>query len=205
MIRPDDDSKSFQRRWNTLVRILLVESSVKLVARTAMDYADWDDGSSCHPSNERLARETGYNERTVRDAWAVLRGLDMAERVRHGVPHKGIADEYQLVIPSGWDGLPILGPHGRKFTCVSCSDLFTPQGNCTLNERPGDKPGSDTVRFDVRKFCFCPRPRRVKGRDVPWCADEWSEEAVRRGLAPWKDLKQNDRWKLFREARSDDW
>ncbi|WP_329518641.1 helix-turn-helix domain-containing protein [Spirillospora sp. NBC_01491] len=201
---PDDEDRPFVSQWNTLVRILLVESSVKHIARAAMDYANYHDGASCHPSNERLARETGYNERTVRDAWAVMRGLGMAQRVAFGVPHKGIADEYELMIPPGWKELPILGPRGRKFTCLYCAKLFNPQGNSSVNSGKDDKPGSDSIRFDVRKLCFCPTPRKTKGRDAPDCFVEWERQCLINEQTSWFKLG-SDVWKCFRKARSDDW
>lgn len=197
MIRPDDEEKPFVARWNTLVRSLLVESSVKLVARTAMDYADLYDGSSCRPSNERLARETGYSERTVRTAWATLRGLEMAERISYAVAHEHKADEYILAIPDNWSNLPLLGPRGRKFTCLNCEKLINPQGNCSVSE-------DETVRFNVRMFVFCPQPRKSKGRDDAWCFERWQAGRRHAGKRLWGDLGA-DVWKMFRVSRGDDW
>lgn len=197
MIRPDDDTKPFVGRWNSLVRILLLDSSVKHVARAAMDYADLYDGTSCRPSNERLARETGYNERTVRNAWAVMRGLGLAERVSHGVAHRRLCDEYELVIPDHWDSLPILGPRGGKFTCLYCEKSFNPVGNSTV--RP-----DGNVTFDLATMAFCPAPRKKKGREDPWCAALWDGQRHASGEALWNSLGQ-ERWKLFRRARADDW
>lgn len=204
MIRPDDEDKPFIARWNTLARILLIESSVKHIARAAMDYADFADGTSCRPSNERLGRETGYNERTVRTAWAVMRGMGLAIRVAHGTSYLRQADEYELQIPEHWDSLPVLGPHGRKFTCLGCGKLFNPQGNCSVNEHKDDKPGDDNVRFDLGKLCFCPAPRKSKGRDDDACIAVWNQRQTRAGSQPWNKLGQ-ERWKNFREARGDDW
>lgn len=197
MIRPDDEDKPFVARWNSFVRVLLVEPSVKLVARSAMDYADLFDGTSCHPSNERLARETGYNERTIRSAWSVIRGLGMAERVSYAMAHRRKADEYELVIPEGWDRMPVIGPRGRKFTCLYCDTLINPRGNNEL--------GSDgSVRFDVRQFVFCPEPRKTKGRDAPSCAGEWNRARKAAAEPSWVELGP-DVWKLFRQSRGDDW
>lgn len=204
MFAPDDEDKPFIARWNMLARILLVESSVKHVMRAAMDYANFDDGASCHPSNERLARETGYSEKTVRFAWSVMRGLGMAERVAHGVAHRRLADEYQLTIPDSWKGLPVLGPHGRKFTCLDCRKLFIPRGNCSVNEQPGDKPGDDNVRFDLGEMSFCPPPRKTRGREGTSCQAAWSERQVAAHSPPWLALGQ-ERWRYFRQARGDDW
>ncbi|HWB34888.1 MAG TPA: hypothetical protein VHA75_02580 [Rugosimonospora sp.] len=201
MFAPDDEGKPFIARWNMLVRILLVESSVKHVARAAMDYADFDDGSSCHPSNERLARETGLNERTVRFAWAAMRGMGMAERVAHGVAYQRLADEYQLTVPDSWRGLPTLGPFGQKFTCLGCGKRFNPQGNCAVSEYPDDKP--DTIRFNLARMCFCPAPRKTNGRDGTSCQTVWNQRQAASGAQPWGP--HQDKWKLFREARGDDW
>lgn len=197
MIRPDDEEKPFVARWNSLIRILLVESSVKLIARTAMDYADLYDGTSCHPSNERLARETGYSERTVREAWAILRGLGLADRVGNSVAHRRLADEYELIIPDDWQALPILGPGGGKFTCLACGKKFNPQGNC-------NRETDGRITFKVQMFCFCPPPRANKGRDDVRCLSAWNHGRKLAGERLWRDLG-HDVWKMFRESRGDDW
>lgn len=197
MIRPDDETKPFVGRWNSLVRILIADSSVKHVARAAMDYADLYDGTSCHPSNERLARETGYSERTVRNAWAVLRGLRMAVRVGRGSPQTRKADEYELVIPDNWENLPILGPSSGRFYCLHCGKVFNPTAAATAL-----KGGS--VSFDIRPIVFCPEPRKTKGRDVHWCFDEWEKERLNAGEPSWWSMGQ-DRWALVPEARQDPW
>lgn len=204
MFRPDDEDKPFIARWNMLARILLVETSVKLVARAAMDYADFGDGASCHPSNERLGRETGYSERTVRFAWSALRGMGMAERVGQAVSYKRIADEYVLQIPGHWESLPILGPHARKFTCLHCGKLFNPVGNCSVNELKTDSAGADAVRYDLGKMAFCPAPRRTKGREDAACLTSWNQAQKKAGSPMWNTLGQ-ERWKGFRQARGDDW
>lgn len=204
IFRPDDENKVFIARWNMLVRLLLVESSVKHIARSAMDYAGFEDGTSCYPSNERIARETGYNERTVRIAWSVLRGLGMAERVTQAISYKRIADEYELQIPGHWPNLPILGPHGRKFTCLGCGKLFNPQGNCTVNQLKTDKPGDDNVRFDLSKLVFCPAPRRTAGRAEDACQSKWDKRRTDSGQPTWNKMG-SERWEQFREARGDDW
>lgn len=46
--RPDDEGRPFTTRWTILCRILLVESSVKHIARSALDFAAYEDGSSCY-------------------------------------------------------------------------------------------------------------------------------------------------------------
>ncbi len=194
MIRPDDDTAPFVSRWNTLIRVLLVESSVKLVARTAMDYADFNTGANCHPSNDRLARDTGYSERTIRDAWSVLRGLDLAERVATAVAHARLADEYQLVIPGDWRGLPTIGPRGRKFTCLGCGKGFNPAAHQAKRKPDGQ------VRFDVSRFCFCAAAR---GEHTSHCLRLWDLQRKQRGEKPWRDTA--DKWALFRQARGDDW
>lgn len=195
--RPDDPDKPFIVRWNTLARILLVDTSIKYVARAAMDFADYETGASCFPSNERIARETGYSEPTIRNAWKVMRGIGMAERVAFGVAHRRLADEYQLLIPGDWEMLPTLGPHGRKFTCVGCGKLFNPQGTCVVRD-------DGTVAFELSRMCFCAPPRAVKGRSEVSCLGGWSERQVQAGERPWTELG-GDRWKAFRQARGDDW
>ncbi|WP_433732015.1 helix-turn-helix domain-containing protein [Actinoplanes sp. CA-051413] len=183
MFRPDDEDKPFIARWNMLARIILVETSVKMVARAAMDYADFEDGSSCYPSNERIARETGYNERTVRTAWAAMRGMGMAVRVSHGSAYARMADEYQLQIPNHWESLPVLGPHGRKFTCIGCGKVFNPKGNCAVLK-------GDDIRYNVAELSFCAPPRAKKGRDEANCLTEWNIREVKKGEKRFHDRGQ---------------
>ena len=185
-----------------LTRILLVESSVKLVARNAVEFGDFQDGTSCHPSNERIALETGLSERTVRTAWAVLRGLRMAERVGYGIAHRRLADEYELRIPTSWRSLPVIGPHARKFTCPQCRKLFLPQANCTVNSERDDPP--DTVRFTVQKMAFCSYPRRGKSGGAKTCLTLWNASRRKAGQPAWNE-PGHDAWDTFREARGDDW
>lgn len=205
-VRPDDEDPSipFTRKWNVLINALLVESSIKLVARVAVDYANYYDkangrvaGGDAYPGNELLARETGLSERAVRTAWAALRGLSLAERTATArydpKTKKRTADEYQLMIPPGWEDLPLLGPNSGKFRCLHCEHLITPQANCTVHS-------DGSVTFNVPRFCFCPPPRdKDKGTG---CFNEWSSERRKAKLQPWREL---DVWKLFRQSRDDDW
>lgn len=203
MIRPDDEDRPFISRWNSLFRILLVESSVKLVARTACDFANFYDmgdkeaGGGAFPGNELLARETGLSERTVRTAWATIRGLNCAERVKTAsfdpIRGKRTADEYQLVIPNGWKSYPVLGPKRGKFRCMHCDRLLTPQANSTAHT-------DGSVTFNVQRFIFCPPPRdKGKGKG---CFVDWTAFRRREGLDPWSKM---DVWKLFRLSRGEDW
>lgn len=197
VIRPDDDDKPFVARWNTLIRILLVDSSVKLVARTVMDYADFHDGTSCFPSNERIERDTGLGDKTIRNAWALLRAAGLAERVSHAVAHQRLADEYELAIPEYWKGLPILGPNGRKFVCLNCGKQINPQGS-------GEVTREGKATWSLWKAVFCPAPRKVKGRADVSCYHEWNRQQEKAGKRPWP-AQGADAWKLFRQSRGDDW
>jgi hypothetical protein len=197
LIRPDDEDKPFVARWNSLTRALLVEPSVKLIARSAMDYADLYEGTNCFPSTARLARNTGYSEKTVGRAWAAMRGIGMAEQVGRSDPKRHKASEYHLQIPDDWKALPLLGPKEGKFTCLHCGKLFIPKGNCTIY-------GDRDVRYNVRLYCFCPPPRENKGRADVSCFQAWEKARKRAGSKPWNQLG-GDVWKLFRQARGDDW
>lgn len=215
MTSPGDEEKTFFARWNALTRIMLIETSVKVVARSVGDFADYGDGSSCHPSSDRIARETGYSDKTVRTALATLRGLGMAQRVKNGVSYQRLADEYQLVIPDDWLGLPLLGPHGQRFNCVHCGKAFNPSGNSTAHS-------DGRVTFDLRPMTFCsvppppPAPRapgaaakakpqsKTKTKKPPSCLMLWSQERQDGGGQPYWG-EGVDRWKLFYEARHDDW
>lgn len=199
----DDGARPFPIRWNTLCRTILVDPSVKHIARAAIDFAD--EHNRCSPSNSQLARETGLSERTVRTSWAVMRGLGMAQRTSEAVPYQGLADEYQLRIPDGWRSLPLLGPHAQDFTCLACVRPFTPQGNCTVNPQPGDRRGRAQVRFDLSKMVFCPGPRGSGGRAEAACREVWDRREANAGRAPWGNLNADQAWRWFRQARRDDW
>jgi hypothetical protein len=192
MIRPDDEEHSFVARWNALVRVLLVETSVKAVALVAGQYANFHDGTSCHPSTARVARETGLSERSVRTAFGVLRGLGMAVRVERAVAHLHRADAYTLQVPDNWASLPVLGPSGRPFRCAYCPKLFSPQAHSHLHR-------DDRVTFDLARLTFCPRPRKGPG-----CVDRWNRKREDEGELQWDDLGR-EQWTWFRNARGDDW
>jgi hypothetical protein len=199
----DDEDVPFIRRWNALSRVLLVEPSVKLVARLAMDYADFDDGSSCFPSIERMTRETGISDRTVRNAWAVMRGIKMAVRVSRGGSYRGHADEYRLQIPNDWRSLPLLGPHCRKFTCPGCGKLFNPDSHSRLNERPEDK-GKDVVRWTMGRLTFCSWPNESGRKGSTECLTAFDTKRRQAGEKPFRQMG-SDVWKVFWEARNDHW
>lgn len=192
MARPDDD-RPFPARWHHLVRLLLVDPSVKHVAHAAVDHADFVDGSECRPGNERLVRETGYSRKTVGVAWSVLQALGMAEQVTWHVSYKKQADEYDLAIPLDWESRPVLGPSGRKFTCQYCGKLFNPPGCCTVK-------ADGQIGWPLYRMVFCPAPRATAG-----CFQKWNQRQVVRGSAVWQDLALEDKWKMFRLARNDDW
>jgi hypothetical protein len=215
-LRPDDEDKPFAPRWNLLTRVLLVEPSVKLVARIAMDYADFDDGSSCFPSIERLARETGLSDRTVRNGWAVLRGLKMAVRVSRGGSFRGAADEYQLEIPDDWQSMPTLGPHAKKFTCPGCGNRFNPDAHSILNDRTKDKTkpdgkprakAGDSVAWVIGRLAFCSWPSTTRGgrKGSSACRIAWDEKQRGSSGKLWDQLDGEGKWTIFREARDDSW
>lgn len=201
MIHPDDESKPLVSRWTSLVRILLVESSVKLVARNAFDFADFYDtergeaGSNTYPGNELLARETGLSERTVRTAWATVRGLGLAERTEMAaydpLTKRRTADAYRLAIPEDWKRFPVLGPSRAKFRCLYCGHLMNPRANSKINAK-------GEVTFRVAHFCFCPEPRDLAKR--PGCFKRW--ERAQKVSDPWGKV---DVWEKFREARGEEW
>jgi hypothetical protein len=205
MVRPDngDEAVPFSARWTTLVNALLVESSVKLVAKAACDHANRYDvgereaGGDTYPGNERLVRMTSLSERSVRTAWAVMRGLGMAELVEASyydpIKKRRKADDYRLVIPDNWASLPILGPSMAKFRCLHCASLMNPDANCKVDSK-------GVVTFDVTRFCFCKAPRN-SSKGVG-CYRLWTKERDAAGLQRWRDL---DAWKLFRESRGEDW
>ena len=202
-LSPDDDmggERTFRSRFNQLVDILLVESSVKLVARTAADAANLRTGKGVYLGNPRMARKTGLSERTVQTAWGVLRGLNMAECVdesRYDHEHgKRLADEYNLHVPPDWQDLPVLGPHEDRFCCMHCGKVFNPRSHNVYDDKTG------TVAFNVTEFCFCAKPRRKNGTVTASCLDKWNHAHRANGL-PWGT---NDRaWEMFRRARDDEW
>jgi hypothetical protein len=199
MITPDDEDRLFVARWNVLVGALLVEPSIKLVAYQAAQYGV-ADGEEIYPGNERLARQTGLSEKTVREAWHFMRGAGMAVR---GLPsawtgdHR-TADLYELVIPDHWRGFPILGPHGGRFTCQQCQKKFNPQPcNTFLLGKDGHpvispETGNRQVRWRLPAATFCPPPRKDRS-----CLSMWEAANGRWG--------GDGAWDLFKKARHDEW
>ena len=212
MITPDSETNAegdplkFIVRWNVLVSALIVEPSIKLVARTAGDYAI-ADGERVYPGNERLARETGYDAETVRHAWKALRALGMAERTARSEwdGRRRTADEYDLMIPSDWLAIPVYGPRHARFHCQYCGKAFNP--------RAGTHVRSDgTVGYYLARMVFCPDPgtphKRPNGRrpaKPPSCFAEWNAAQAGKGLPTWPKLGNGPSWELFRAARNDDW
>jgi hypothetical protein len=205
-INPDDTDKPFVARWNALVSALLVEPSIKLIARQACDYGIMD-GEGIYPGNQRLARQTGYDERTVREAWHFMRATGMALRDGRSAwtGTQRLADTYALEIPRTWRGFPVLGPHAARFTCQHCGKLFNPPP-CNvylMEDGPSgrrvpvvDADGVREVRWALWKAVFCPEPR--KG---PNCMREWERKHGRR----WSAAENDACWAMFRKARGDEW
>jgi rubredoxin len=194
----------FVRRWNTLVSALIIEPTVKLVARTVVDYG-LADGQGIYPGNERIARQTGFGPETVRKAWGILRGVGMAERVTSSYydGSRRTADEYELVIPGNWRTLPVYGPNLRRFHCQQCGKVFDPQAG-TVQRTDG------SVGWSVHRMAFCPKPgaprKRADGtkarKPPPWCYEVWGQGRSERTRFYGPDC---DAWELFRRARGDDW
>jgi hypothetical protein len=183
----------FVRRWNTLVDALIIEPSIKHVARASVDFG-LADGAGIYPGNELLARKTGYTRKTVGEAWDVLRALEMAERV---IPsyydgRKRVADEYQLAIPGNWRGFAVYGPNMKRFHCQHCGKVFNPKP--CLDVRP-----DGTFGWYLAKAVFCPSPRHG-----PDCFQRW-EHQRRAAKRPLWDKLGDKRWDMFYAARSDEW
>lgn len=212
MITPDStvtskgDSLPFVARWSTLISALIVEPSVKLVALTAANYRIYD-GAGIRPSQQRVARQTSYDDETVRKAWAVMRALGLAERDTPSYydGRKRTTDEYTLTIPDDWRSLPHYGPGMKRFHCQHCGKAFNPRPNTHLRQ-------DGTVGWYLTEMAFCrkpgaPRPRRdgTTARKAPaWCFRLWERDRARRGLPSWDDLK-GDAWNLLKDARGDEW
>jgi hypothetical protein len=207
VISPDDEVDAngndllFVTRFNKLVDALIVESSVKLVARCAVDYAV-RDGEGIYPGNEQLARKTSLHHGTVQRAWAILQGLDMAvmESRSYWTGRKRLANSYSLAIPERWRGWPVYGPHFARFTCGHCGKRFNPQPDTVLHP-------DGSIAWRLASMAFCPPPGRPKrkpgegGRLKPKpasCFELWQRSG---GKWPSGD----GAWELFRQARNDDW
>lgn len=201
-LHPDDTSLTFVARWNTLISALLVEPSVKLVARTVVDYG-LRDGEGVYPGNQRIARQTGLGEKTVREAWHMLRGLAMAVRDNRTcwTGSKRLSDLYHLEIPADWRRWATLGPNFARFHCQHCGKVFNPQP-CTAffteDGRPvyADKAeGVRKVGWELPKACFCPPGRGQKQSDC-----------LIAGARSNRNLHEPaEAWALFAKAREDDW
>jgi len=202
-ISPDDEDKPFVARWNALVGALLIDPSIKLAARTACDYGVMT-GENVYPGNQRLARLTSYDERTIREAWHFLRAAGMAVRVEHGnwTGERRTADRYELAIPDGWRSFPMYGPHTSRFTCQHCGKLFNPRPVNTWamhktpkGETPAfDKDGQRDINWKLWKAAFCPDPRSGNG-----CKYYWE-----RRHGAWKGGNPRN-WEMYYAARGDDW
>lgn len=213
MVHPDDATKPFAARFNALLTALIIEPSVKLVGRQVADYG-FMDGEAIYPGNQRLARETGLGEKTIREAFHFLRANGMAHRDARSAwtGTRRTADTYALDIPADWMLMPVLGPHHARFTCQGCGQLFNPQPcNVFLAERhPGRKgfapvtdpqTGFREVRWALWKAVFCPPPRKQKGKPLPaGCRQQWE-----RANGPWNAGDNKSCWEMFRKARDDDW
>lgn len=203
MISPGDeflssgDPAPFVARWNTLIAALIAEPSIKLVARTAVDYGLYD-GEGIYPGDPRLARQTSYDRKTVGHAFKVLRGLDMAIRVTEsGWSGKRLrADEYDFVIPTTWRALPLLGPRFGRFTCQQCGKVFDPQPGTVIQE-------NGTIGWHLSRMVFCSAKPLRSGK--PSCLELWNENRQRHRLLSWGATEDKDCWEMFNQARSDDW
>jgi len=205
LISPDDEIDSngvpllFVTRFNKLVDALIVESSVKLVARCAVDYAV-RDGEGIYPGNEQIARKTSLTAESVRKAWGILRALGMAELDAPSVwtGSRRLANAYSLAIPARWHGFPVYGPHFGRFTCQHCGHLYNPQPGTVLNP-------DGSIAWYLRSMVFCrppARPKRPGGRGrqqpkPPGCSDLWGQHHSWPG--------GEEAWGLFRKARNDEW
>jgi hypothetical protein len=197
-VKPDGKPVLFVSRWNALVGALLVEPSIKLVALQAAQYGI-AAGDDIYPGNERLARQTGLSEKTVREAWHFLRATGMAYRNAHSAwtGERRTADLYELAIPEHWKAFAVLGPHSGKFTCQQCGKKFNPQP-CNVFRTERDRPvinpetGNREVRWRLQHATFCPTPRGERGCVSDWCAANgaWGGDGA---------------WELFRKARNDEW
>lgn len=210
MITPDDEDRLFVARWNVLVSALLIEPSIKLVAYQAAQYG-LADGEDIYPGNERIARQTGLGDKTVREAWHFLRGAGMALRGAHSAwtGSQRTADLYQLVIPEGWRGMPVLGPHAARFTCQHCGRKFNPQPcNVFVTDKAGrpvvDGGGIREVRWRLYRAVFCPDPGTPRGgpngrrpAKPAGCFAQWESAGGKWG--------GSDAWSMYRKARDDDW
>lgn len=205
---PDDTDLAFVTRWNILVAALLVEPSIKLVARTVVDYG-LTDGEGIYPGNERLARQTGLSGRQVQEAWHFLRATGMAERENRSVwtGRQRMADLYRLEIPPHWHQSAVLGPNCKRFTCQQCGKVLNapPCNGWVMEKRPGcrylvpkvvDK--ADGVRapaWYLWKATFCPARRGQMSCQALW----------ERANQSWGRLSNDAAWEMFRKARDDDW
>jgi hypothetical protein len=100
--------------------------------------------------------------------------------------------------PDDWENLPVLGPSEGRFRCLHCGCAFNPRCHHNLARAGGRQGPGWVVTWNLEKFCFCPPGRRnPRSCHVLW--DRGRPDAQR-----WHKLGQ-ERWKLFREARGEDW
>jgi hypothetical protein len=219
MITPDSEYNaegerlSFAAKWNRLVSSLIVESSVRLVARTVVDYGVKDgkgkNDKGIYPGNERLARETGLTARCVQEAWYFMRAIGMAVRV-HRSESDGAqrdADAYHLAIPKDWETLPVLGPTHGRFACQYCGHKFNPRAaNSWMtdkNKHPVIRDGERVVMWRMANLLFCAPPRKSSGEIG--CVDLWGNDRKHDGLPSLSGLSNEEAWGMFYRARGENW
>lgn len=112
------------------------------------------------------------------------------------MPHgkRPLAAEYHLQIPDNWAGLPILGPHCGAFHCLHCGDAYAPSTSALKLDDDGSHG------WYLNTMSFCPAPRAKNGHKPMSCEKLWE-----RGRGKRWDPRGATPWKLFREARGDDW
>ena len=189
MLNPGDESKPFAPRFRLILRALLVETSVKTVGFVACDFGGNYDGSGVRPSVARMCRDTGLCKNTVVKAWKHLGALGLAGRVdeSHWNGRFKTANEYQLAIPETWHLHAMYGPHFQPFRCIDCRTTYDPPACAHLGTGQ-----SDGIRWTLQDAVFC----------SPRCRHRWTSKH-----GAWSRVAQdNDRaWKLFAQARDDEW
>lgn len=139
---PDHLKPAAVNEWVVVFRRVIAEPSVKSVGLYAASYAD-PDGTNIFPGNARIANITGFSDRSVREAFRIIRDFGLMHRCSKGAAagRRGMADEYRLTIPLDIFGrVPMLTPE-EEFPDDSRPALFSVGQEGTAALAAGDSCG----------------------------------------------------------------
>lgn len=151
---------------------------LKAIAFRLAWYADLKDGTNVRPGPARLAVVCEADYKTVKTAYAVLRGLGLLTQVAYARGRQGgrsgTADEYRLTIPEDLlDRVTILDPSEMDSEIERVRDAgrgtrSTPTGGNQIPPNPTDPQGVDNPELGGTGFPPSEHPEgSVGGNGIP--------------------------------------